>query len=102
MTRPPSKDFKPGELDFLQDADAAAVYLEDCLADGDLALFKAALKDVAEARLGGVAALAEETGYSRETLYRTLSAQGNPKLDTLNDLLHAMGLRIAVAAEAVP
>ena len=34
---------------------------------------------------------------SRETLYRTLSASGNPRLDTLSALLHAMGLRLSAA-----
>jgi len=43
------------------------------------------------------AALAECTGLSRETLYRTLSDKGNPRLDTLAAILHAFGLRIAVA-----
>jgi len=30
-----------------------------------------------------LAELAEKTGLSRETLYRTLSQKGNPRLDTL-------------------
>jgi len=33
--------------------------------------------------VGGMTALSEKTGLSRETLYRTLSERGNPRLDTL-------------------
>jgi transcriptional regulator with XRE-family HTH domain len=46
--------------------------------------------------LGGMNALAERTGLSRATLYRTLSEKGNPRLDTLAALLAAFGLRLAV------
>ncbi|MDZ7645602.1 MAG: helix-turn-helix domain-containing protein [Woeseiaceae bacterium] len=45
---------------------------------------------------GGVAALARKTGLSRETLYRTLSRKGNPRLDTLTAILAAYGLRLSV------
>ena len=54
-----------------------------------------ALRTVAEA-VGGMAALADKTGLSRETLYRTLSERGNPRLDTLAAILAAFGLRLTV------
>jgi len=41
-------------------------------------------------------ALADKTGLSRETLYRTLSNKGNPRLDTLAAILAAFGLRLSV------
>jgi len=65
------------------------------LEDGDARAVPIALRTVAEA-LGGMAALAERTGLSRETLYRTLSKDGNPRLDTLAALLEAFGLRLTV------
>jgi probable addiction module antidote protein len=40
--------------------------------------------------------LAEKTGLSRETLYRTLSEKGNPRLDTLAAILEVFGLRLSV------
>jgi probable addiction module antidote protein len=40
--------------------------------------------------------LAEKTGLSRETLYRTLSARDNARLDTLAAILAAFGLRLTV------
>jgi probable addiction module antidote protein len=45
-----------------------------------------------------MAAIAEQSGLSRETLYRTLSEVGNPRLATLIGVLRAMGLRLSVAA----
>jgi probable addiction module antidote protein len=67
------------------------------LEDGDPRAVPIALRTVAEA-LGGMAALAKRTGLSRETLYRTLSKDGNPRLDTLAALLDAFGLRLTVRA----
>ena len=65
------------------------------LADGDARAVPAALRTVADA-LGGMSTLAEKTGLSRETLYRTLSDKGNPRLDTLATILAAFGLRLSV------
>jgi probable addiction module antidote protein len=63
-------------------------------------LFTAALKDVADARLGGMSALSKKTDLNREQLYKTLSKNGNPRLDTLSQVLHAVGLRMSVTPEA--
>jgi len=38
--------------------------------------------------------VAEKTHLSRETLYRTLSARGNPTIKTLTAVLKATGLKI--------
>jgi probable addiction module antidote protein len=72
-----------------------AIYIEEMLADGDARAVPVALRTVAEA-LGGMGELAEKTGLSRETLYRTLSERGNPRLDTLAAILAAFGLRLSV------
>lgn len=82
---------------FLQDAEAAALYLEEALADGDIDLFKVAMRNVAEARLGSMTALAQKTGLGRESLYKSLSEDGNPRLDTLTRVLEATGLRLSVS-----
>ncbi len=54
-----------------------------------------ALRTVAEA-YGGLGAVAAEAGISRESLYRTLSAKGNPTLKTLLAVLKAVGMRLSV------
>ena len=82
--------------DYLRDERDIAAYLDAILADGDPRVVPVALRSIADA-VGGMAALAERTGLSRETLYRTLSNKGNPRLDTLATILEEFGLRIAVA-----
>lgn len=83
---------------YLRNDAAIAAYIEDMLSDGDARLVPIALRAVADA-VGGMAKLAERTGLSRETLYRTLSDKGNPRLDTLAAILSAFGLRLAVAPQ---
>lgn len=54
-----------------------------------------ALRTVAEAH-GGLGVVAAEAGISRESLYRSLSAKGNPTLKTLLAVLKTVGLRLSV------
>jgi len=49
--------------------------------------------------LGGMTQIARHTGLNRENLYRVLSAQGNPELNSLEKLLKGMGLRLAVEVD---
>lgn len=69
------------------------------LADGDPRAIPIALRTVTDA-VGGMGALADKTGLSRETLYRTLSEKGNPRLGTLTVILAAFGLRLSVQPNA--
>jgi len=57
-----------------------------------------ALRAVAEA-YGGLGAVAAQAGISRESLYRALSAKGNPTLKTLVAVLKSVGLRLSVTPE---
>ncbi|MBU0500795.1 MAG: putative addiction module antidote protein [Gammaproteobacteria bacterium] len=84
--------------DYLQTPEDVANYLDAALEDGDERVLMMALRNVANAQ-GGVARVAEITGLNREALYRTLSENGNPRLNTLTSILHAMGLRLSVAQE---
>ena len=54
-----------------------------------------ALRAVAEAH-GGLGEVAAQAGISRESLYRALSARGNPTLKTLLAVLKAVGMRLSV------
>jgi len=87
---------------YLQTAQDVADYLdavmEDSLEHDDTSLIAAALGDVA--RANGMAEIAERTGLSRESLYRALSADGNPTLSTLQGVLKTLGLRLAVVPAA--
>lgn len=90
---PPSTPFRAAY--HLRNDAEISLYIEEMMADGDARAVPVALRTVADA-LSGMSALAEKTGLSRETLYRTLSDKGNPRLDTLAAILAAFGLRLSV------
>ena len=84
-------------MERLKSADFAAEYLNAASEDEDSRSYLIALRKVVDAR-GGIAAVAQKTSLSKETLYRTLSARGNPTIKTLTAVLNATGLKIAVSA----
>ena len=95
----PSKPYHPELIKALRDDPREAVeYLNVALEEGDPEAFLLALRNVAEAQ-GGVAKLAEAANLNRESLYRMLSNRGNPEFRSLDALLHALGFRLAIAAE---
>jgi probable addiction module antidote protein len=81
----------------LRDPFEAAEYLNAALEDGSQEVFLMALKDVANAK--GISEIARETKLNRENLYRILSTQGNPKLNSLNSVLHSVGLKLSIEVE---
>jgi probable addiction module antidote protein len=93
----PSVPYKPAQHEWLRkDAKHSAAYLEAAIETGQPGDLMAALRDIADAH-GGVSHIAKATGLGRETLYRTLSKQGNPQLSSLLPILEAVGLRLVVA-----
>jgi probable addiction module antidote protein len=60
----------------LTDPKEAAAYLNAVSKDGDIRFLLKALRNVVEAQ-GGIGKLADRTGLSRTTLYKTLSEDGN-------------------------
>jgi probable addiction module antidote protein len=89
-----TKSYRDSLLESLQDPAEAAAYLDAALEDEDSQVFLLALRDVAEAR--GIGRVATEADLNRESLYRMLSEEGNPRLSSLDALLRALGLRLAV------
>ena len=94
----PSTAFAGDLAAFLDSADAQQAFLNDALAIGQTGVIAAALGLVARVR--GMSALAGETGMSRQQLYRALSADGNPTLETLTRVVRALGYRLAVERDA--
>jgi len=81
-----------------ENPDFAAEYLKAALEDTDQPeVLLIALRRVAEAR-GGVSKVAKAAGVERESLYRALSARGNPRWSTLVAVTRAMGLKLTVEA----
>jgi probable addiction module antidote protein len=84
--------------EYLRDETDIAAYLEAAAAEEDPRVLAAALGAVARAR--GMADLARKTGLTREALYRSLSAEGNPELATLTKVLKALGMRLTIQPAA--
>ncbi len=93
-----SRDYQVSLIEGLRDPKEAAAYLDAALEDGDRAVFLLAIRNVIQA-FGGMTQIARHTGLNRENLYRVLSEQGNPELKSLEKLLKALGLRLAVEVD---
>ena len=65
----------------------------DYAQDGDSATLLAALRVIA--RVKGISNIAEEIGMSRQGLQKALLAKGNPRLDSINAIMRAMGYQLA-------
>ncbi len=81
--------------DYLETPDAIQEYLNAALEDGDERVLLRALRNVVD-KMGGISHLASRTGLARESLYRTLSEESNPRFSSLIAILKAMGLKLAV------
>lgn len=75
-----------------------AALLEAALVDGHPQVIAAALGTIARAK--GMAKIAKETGLNPKSLYRALSGEGNPELDTFIKVVHALGLQLHATATA--
>lgn len=81
--------------DELNTPEDISAFLNAVLELGDPALLPDALGAIARSK--GMSAIAEETGLGRESLYKSLSRSGNPRLSTLIKVLGTLGLRLQVA-----
>ena len=80
-----------------KDPKFAAEYLRASLEDEDEPrVLLIALRHLAQAQ--GIAKVAKTAGIERESLYRALSARGNPRLSTLAAVTKAIGLKITIEA----
>lgn len=84
-------------IEELRDPVTASNYLNEALADSPQ-MFLKALHNVSEA--WRISAVAKKAGVRRESLYRTLSKHGNPRLNTLRAVLSVLGLGISVRPES--
>ena len=81
----------------LLDSDQAiAEYLSQVLADADTEEFLRAIGYVAKAR--GMSQIARDAGMGRESLYKALSGQGDPRFSTILKVMSALGLRLKAAS----
>ena len=81
----------------LKDPIEAAAYIEAVMELDDPAALLIALRHVAKAH--GMAEVARRADMGDKTLFKALSAEGNPTLTTVHKVLHAVGLRLSVVPE---
>ena len=97
----PYTQFEDWHLEKLASPSEAKAYLqlalEDYENDYDSEAFLLAIRDVAKA-MGGIGKLAQETNLNRQSLYKALSSDGNPRLDTFMTILHGLGFRLSIAS----
>ena len=72
------------------DADVAE-YLRQVLEEGDSSELAAALGHIARAR--GMTEIAKATGIKREALYKALRPNSHPRLDTVQRVCKALGVK---------
>ena len=82
--------------DYLDSEEAITEYLKVALEDPDPDAFLVAVSDVAKAR--GIAAVANDAGLGRESLYKALRPGAQPRFDTVRRLLGALGVRLDITS----
>lgn len=98
MAKTQTRPWDPAE--HLKTDEDMVAYLNVALEDGALSLIMATLGDIARARR--MALVAQETGLGRESLYKSLSSNGNPEFATVLKVVHALGFRLQVTGSAAP
>lgn len=88
------KPFDPAE--YLDNDELIAEYLTAAADDPNPDVFLAALGDVAKAK--GMAEIARTAGLGRESLYKALQSGAHPRFETVQAVLRALGVKLAVVA----
>lgn len=82
-------------FDYMDTQDEINDFLRECLEDEDPNVFVSALGHLVKSY--GVKDIAEVTGLSRESLYKTFNGKTQPKWSTIFKVSNAVGLHLAVA-----
>lgn len=79
----------------LNSEEKIAVYLQLALEENDPSELAHALGVVAKAR--GMTQIAKDAGIGRESLYKALRAGSEPRFDTINRVMNALGVKLTVS-----
>lgn len=94
MNAPRDVGFEDYMVESMKDSALAAAYIEAVIDLEDPAALLVALRHVAKAH--GMAEVARCADVGDKTLFKALSATGNPTLATVHKVLAAVGLRLSV------
>lgn len=99
MNAPRDVSFDDYMVESMKDPAQAAAYIEAVIELDDPAALLVALRQVAKAH--GMAEVARRANVGDKTLFKALSASGNPTLATVHKVLAAVGLRLTVTPATV-
>ena len=88
-----TKSYNP--FDYLETKEEVNEYLNNAYMDDDPRLFLVALGYLAKKQ--GMSKVAKKAGLNRESLYKALAGEGNPRFSTVSRVIKALGYRLAVA-----
>ena len=92
----PLETFPVDTSEYLDSPESQLEVIADAMETGDAEYIAHVLGVVARAR--GMSSIAREAGVSRESLYKALRREGDPKLSTLMGVLKAMGVQLSAKA----
>ena len=86
------------EADYLRDhpdemEEYMSVIFEEYARDGNTGALLASLRTMSKVK--GITTTAQEAGLSRKGLQKALSEKGNPKFESINAIMHALGYRLS-------
>lgn len=87
-------------FDYLESKEEINEYLNNAFMDDDPRIFIVALGYLA--RKKGMAQVAKETGLNRESLYKSLSGDGNPGFATIKKITKVLGVNLVAQPEYSP
>lgn len=80
--------------DYLENEEMIQAYLKIIMAENDPALLASTLGDIAKAR--GMTQIAKDAGIGRESLYKALRPNANPRYETISRVLNALGMKLDI------
>jgi probable addiction module antidote protein len=92
-----TKSYHESLIKSLKNPKEAAAYLNAVLESGDNEMFLVALRNVSEAH-GGMARLSRLAKLNRANLYKMLSENGRPEIQSIHRVLEVLGLKLTVSA----
>jgi len=93
------KSYEDNLMQSLLNPKEAAAYIDAVMELEDKSALLLAIRQVAKAH--GMAEVARNAALGEKTLFKSLSDDGNPTLETMNKILHSVGLRLSVVASAL-
>ncbi|MBV9908337.1 MAG: putative addiction module antidote protein [Hyphomicrobiales bacterium] len=95
-------EYEPFDVaaDYLVSEERIAGYLSAAAEDDDPNVLLLALCDAAKAR--GMMEVAKAAGLNRESLYKALKPGAHPRFETVQAVLRALGVKLAMSARTTP